>query len=77
MLHGKTPWRARTEKELISKIKREAMTVDESLKLSSKTTNLLRRCLAVSVSNRIKPDDLFEFFQEEPAKNLKYSSESK
>lgn len=53
------------------------MTVDESLKLSSKTTNLLRRCLAVSVSNRIKPDDLFEYFQEEPAKNLKYSSESK
>ena len=58
MLTGETPWRAKTEKELLKKIETERIeTLIEKRKLgfSALTVDFLTKCLCIEKHKRLEP----------------------
>lgn len=64
MLHGKTPWAARTERELLSRMKKESAVIDACLGLSETAKTFLRKSLAVTADKRMCLKELLSFFDE-------------
>lgn len=64
MLHGRTPWVARTEKELLGRMKKELMAIDPQLELSNTAKTFLKRSLAVTPEKRMGLAELLSYFGE-------------
>lgn len=61
MLTGKTPWRAKTEKELAKQL--TAIPIKKLMppSLSSSSENFLLRTLTVDINERMNPEELNRF----------------
>ena len=57
MLHGRTPWTARTEFELVKNIENKPLQVDPSL--SPATKDFLEHCLKIHEKDRFSWDEVF------------------
>lgn len=57
MLHGKTPWTANTEFELVKNIETKPLIVNPTLK--AETKDFLTRCLRVHEKDRMSWDEVF------------------
>lgn len=58
MLHGNTPWTARTEFELVTNIQKKIYTLDP--KLSEKTKDFINKTLKLYEEDRMSWDELFK-----------------
>lgn len=69
MLHGRPPWTAKSEYELINNIETKPLRIDENL--SHNTKDFLQKALGITEEKRISWDELFahpifnNVFQEE------------
>lgn len=57
MLHGRTPWTARSEYELVKNIETKPLFFNE--KLSKETIDFIRKTLAIEEDKRMGWDELF------------------
>lgn len=57
MLHGKTPWTANTEFELVKNIETKPLIINPSL--SAHTKDFITRCLKVHEKDRMSWDEVF------------------
>lgn len=57
MLHGKTPWTAHTEFELVRNIEMKPLVMSPSLR--PETKDFLTRCLKVHEKDRMSWDEVF------------------
>ena len=57
MLHGRTPWTARTEFELVKNIENKPLQLDPSL--HGPTRDFLERCLRIYEKDRMSWDEVF------------------
>lgn len=61
MLTGKTPWKAKTEKELVLELRNFKVEDILPKKASEKSKDFLRRVLVLEPEKRMSLEDLFAF----------------